>query len=90
MLLGTGRNLRPVQGLGLGPGEAEYEVVREAPGIALDLRGLGPPWLVVCSGMPAERRERDLSQVAVGEESYFLQITLENFHDWTHMYRIID
>ncbi len=27
VLLGTGRNLRPVQGLGLGPGEAEQEVL---------------------------------------------------------------
>jgi hypothetical protein len=37
MLLGTGRNLRPVQSLGLGPGEPEHEIFRKARDVALDL-----------------------------------------------------
>ena len=37
MLLGTGRILRPVQSYCLGLGQAEYEIRREACGIALDL-----------------------------------------------------
>ena len=37
VLLETGRNLRPVQSLRLGAGEAEHEVIGEARGVALDL-----------------------------------------------------
>ena len=37
MFLGTGRILRPVQTYCLGLGQAEYEIRREARGIALDL-----------------------------------------------------
>src|SRR5450755_860573 len=37
MLLGTGRNLRPVPGLGFGPGEPEHEIFRKPIGVALDL-----------------------------------------------------
>ena len=37
VLLGTGRNLRPVQSLGLGPVEPEHEIFRKARGVALDL-----------------------------------------------------
>jgi hypothetical protein len=37
VLQGTGRKMRPVQGLGLGAGEAEHEILREALSVALDL-----------------------------------------------------
>jgi hypothetical protein len=37
VLLGTGRNLRPVQGLDLGAGAAEHEILWEPLGVALDL-----------------------------------------------------
>jgi hypothetical protein len=37
MPLGTGRKMRPVQSLQLGAGEAEHEIGREAPRVALYL-----------------------------------------------------
>src|SRR4051812_2358035 len=36
-LLGTGRKMRPVQGFCLLGGEAEHEILRKPPGVALDL-----------------------------------------------------
>jgi len=37
MLLGTGRNLRPVQRLHIGRSEPQHEIVREAFSVAFDL-----------------------------------------------------
>jgi hypothetical protein len=50
VLLGTGRNLRPVQSLGLGSGEPEHEIFREARGVALDLlvQALGGDAIEAC------------------------------------------